>query len=144
MPTTLELLNELLVLHSRSLPTYLANAKPWAKRNDTRSLQVLQNIASDHRLMTDRIARVIMRQGGIPDMGEYPMLFTDMHDLSTDYVLKSVREFQMRDIKRIGEIVDALLDAPQALAVAQEALGAAKAHLDLLDELARPQLQVTS
>lgn len=140
--STIDLLNELLAMHSRSLPVYLASAKPWVRINDDRSLQVLRNMATDHKRLVERIGQAIAHHGGVPDVGEFPMLYTDMHDLATDYVVRTVRELQSRDVVRIAEITAALAEVPDALAIAQESLGAAKAHLDELDELTRPRLKV--
>jgi hypothetical protein len=138
----IDLLNELLVIHSCSLPSYLGSWKPWARQGDQQSLRVLRNMSAEHSRMADRIARVITRYGGYPDRGSFPMLFTDMHDLSTDYIVRNVREFQKRDLRRIEEIAESLAAYPDAHAVAQECLGAAKAHLDLLNELESPRLKV--
>ena len=135
MASTMNLLNELLAMHSFSLPSYLASAKPWIRRGDTKSGDLLRLIAADQRRMADRIGAVIVESGGTVQPGEFPMLFTDMHDLSTDYLLNQVMEFQRHDVARIGEIVAQLERSPAAVAIAKEALGAAKAHLDQLEEL---------
>ncbi|MCA9213891.1 MAG: hypothetical protein KDB27_12555 [Planctomycetales bacterium] len=135
MASTIELLNELLALHSNSLPSYLVNAKPWSARRDAKVLEALAAVADDHRRMTDLIGSHILELGGSIQGGEFPMLYTDMHDLSSDYILNEVCRFQKLENSRIEQIADELAGSPKAQALAKEALGAGKAHLQNLGEL---------
>ena len=133
--TTINLLNELLALHNYSLPSYLVSARPWAARRDRRALDALLLIAADHRRMTDLIGSLILELDGTIQSSEYPMMYTDMHDLSSEYIMNEVRRFQKLEIERMEEIAAQLADQPKPHAIAKEALGAAKGHLKNLDEL---------
>ena len=135
MASTINLLNELLALHSFSLPMYLTNARPWATRQDAKAVDALSRVAADHQRMTDLIGSLILDLGGEIQPGEFPMMYTDMHDLSTDYILNEVYRFQRIEADRIEEIATQLVDQPKPHAIAKEALGAAKGHLQNLGEL---------
>jgi hypothetical protein len=104
----------------------------------------LQNIAEDQQLMVDRIGSAIMAAGGCPYLGEYPMSFTGMHDLSVDYLVRQVAQRQERDIQTMRECVALLQHTTAPRALAEEALGAAEGHLQNLKELMQPDLSVVS
>jgi hypothetical protein len=130
-----DLLNRLLALHSRSLPMYLASARPFTKPGDERALETLGHIVDDQRLMVDRIAEVISEEGGTALSGEYPMEFTNLHDLSMEFLIQRVLERQRQDLTTIEQLARQLEGYPRAFAVTREALGAAQGHLDSLEEL---------
>ena len=66
------------------------------------------------------------------------MLYTAWHDVSFDFVLDKMIDKQRQDITAIEECVEQLTLAPLAKSVAEEALGAAKGHLESLEELKTP------
>jgi hypothetical protein len=133
--TTLDWLNRLLTLHRCSLPMYLASAPPWYPQPNSEAEAVLRHIAEDQQLMVDRIGAVILDQGGAVKPSEFPMEFTDLHDLSVDFLIPQVIARQQREIEWMRKCVHALQDEPTARAIAEEALGAAQGHLDSLNEL---------
>jgi hypothetical protein len=135
---TLDVLNQLLALHSRSLPTYLACARPWFPKPDSEAESVLRHIAEDHKLMIDRIGTIIMDLGGTISASEFPMEFTDMHDLSVDYLVPQIITRLEQDVAWMRQCVPQLNDVPAARAIAEESLGAAQAHRDSLNELTIP------
>ena len=131
-----EILNQLLALHTRSLPTYLLSAKPWVSNEAAQAaLTVLEQIAADQELVAGRIVAVIRDEHGTPTSSEFPINFTDMHDLSMDYIMAEVQARQEREIEFMEWAVENLAGAAVRGAIAEEALGAAKAHLDSLREL---------
>ena len=131
-----EILNQLLALHTRSLPTYLLSAKPWVSNEAAQAaLTVLEQIAADQGLVAGRIVAVIRDEHGTPTSSEFPINFTDMHDLSMDYIMAEVQARQEREIEFMEWAVENLAGAAVPGAIAEEALGAAKAHLDSLREL---------
>ena len=135
MASTVDVLNRLLALHSRSLPTYLASARPWISENEQEAMTVLRHIAESQGEMVERLGTLVVDEGGVPHIGEFPMMFTDMHDLSLDYILPRLVEWIESDIVTIRQCIGELNGAPPAKAIAEEALGAAQAHLDSLHEL---------
>jgi hypothetical protein len=132
---TLNVLNHLLAIHNRSLPVYLRSAPPWTGRNGEAGLQVLSSIADAQFAMVDRIGSLIIELRGVVRYGEFPHRFADWHDLSLEFILAKTYDLQQLDIERIGKCVSWLDDSPRAKALAQEALGEARAHLEALAEL---------
>lgn len=133
--TAIDLLNELLSIEYRSLPMYLTYASPWKHTGDERAAEVLSHIVADQQQMASRLAEEILARGGAPDVGDFPMVFTDMHDLSLDYLLKDLASWQQRDVARVEQIVSRLERDRAARELAQEVLGAERAHLEALQEL---------
>ena len=131
---TILTLNRLLALHARSLPMYLDSAPPHRSIGDERTWEAIRHIIDDQTLMVDKIADYVETLDGTPNRGEFPMEFTGMHDLSTEYIAKQVLERQKNEVGMIEELSAALEAGTPARAIAQEALGAAKAHVESLEE----------
>ena len=134
------ILNRLLTLHTRSLPMYLRYASPYAVRGREHEIELTGQIAADQQAFAERFADLILEIGEIDD-GEFPMVFTGYNDLSFDYLVQRMIAHQESDIRTIEACIAQLTDAPRARALAEEALGAAKGHLDSLREL---QVRVVS
>lgn len=128
-------LNRLLVIHNRSLPMYLSYAPPYQARNNGAAQEALDNIVADQKEFVDRFGEMVISRGGIVRHGEFPMEFTGYHDLSLNFLIRKMRERQEREITLIEQCVEQLESHPLEQAVAAEALGAAKGHLDTLKEL---------
>jgi hypothetical protein len=129
-------LNRLLTVLYRSLPMYLAYASPWTHRGDERAVETLQQIGDDQRQLSTRIAQHIMDHYGPIELGDYPLDFPDTHDLAFDYLLAKLLACQKADVAAIEDCVSKLRDDRTAAALAEEALGSARGHLETLDELA--------
>lgn len=134
-PSTIEILNRLLVLHERSLPMYLSYAPPADLARNVKAKAVLDQIVTDQKRTIDRLATLVLDSGGTVDYGEFPMSFTSLHDLSLAYLLKQLIERQEKFVFACERLADQLATAPFAQAAAREALGEAKGHLDNLREL---------
>ncbi|HEX3868976.1 MAG TPA: ferritin-like domain-containing protein [Pirellulales bacterium] len=132
---TMQLLNRLLVVEHRSLPMYLTDACPWRRAGDEKAAETLENIVADKRQMVARIVEFIQDRGGTIGLGHFPMEFTDTHDLSLDYLVRELVRCQRLDIERIERLVDLLRDDRAACELAQEALGADRAHLEALERV---------
>jgi hypothetical protein len=133
---TIRVLNHLLAIHHRSLPVYLQSARPWTLRQGEPALEALHAIAQAHHKMVERIAGLIIELDGVIHYGEFPHRFADWHDLSLSFLLQRAIECQERDIVRIEKCVQWLEASPRGRALAEEALGEAKAHLETLQDLA--------
>ncbi|MEX0585888.1 MAG: hypothetical protein WD176_04550 [Pirellulales bacterium] len=130
----IDVLNCLLAIHYRSLPMYLASARPWFPVGEECAAELLLHIAADHRHYVDRISDRLIElgaEGADIDRGHFPTSFTDLHDLSLTYLLPLVIEHQRRDIAAIEDCAKRVPDET----LAQEASGAAKAHLEALEEV---------
>jgi hypothetical protein len=128
----IDVLNRLLAIHYRSLPMYLRDARPRKQPGDERADEMLSQIIAEHERMVEQISETLLELGGNIEPGEFPMLFTDMHDLSYDYLLGQLVEQQRQMVGRVQQCVDDAPGEPLAL----EALGLAKGHLEELHELA--------
>jgi hypothetical protein len=128
-------LNRLLTTLHRSLPMYLTYACPWTHRGDERAVTALKSIVENQKELAGRVAQFILSRHETIEMGEYPIEFLDTHDLSLDYLLTRLVEFQKRDVAAIERCVAELQKDRQAAALAEEALGAARGHLETLEEL---------
>ena len=135
-PAIIENLNHLVRLHNRSFPVYLASARPWTRgAADDAASELLDTMVADHLETVESLGEIILDNEGTVALGEYPMAFTSKHDLSIEYLMRYVRELQGQMIEEIQGCVDRLADDATAQAAAQEALGAAKGHLQSLNEL---------
>lgn len=138
MSATIATLNRLLQLHSCSLVVYLAECSPWTSPASLSKAAVIREIAESQRDMIDRIADCIMDLDGATNLGEFPLHFTRFNDLSFDYLLGELVTRQRQAVQAISTCVAELQDAPEvALAVAEEAHGAALGYLDRLVEVSQ-------
>jgi hypothetical protein len=133
---TYQALNRLLTILYRSLPMYLTYAHPWTHRGDEKALAILRHIADEQQQMASRIAQHILDHHGPIETGEYPIDFLDMHDLSLDFLITRLVQFQKNDVAAIEQCVAQLKADRQSAALAEEALGASRAQLETLEELA--------
>jgi hypothetical protein len=122
---------------------YLANARPWIPWGQDEQAAVLVAVAEDHADRVNQIADYIQDLGGVVVTGEFPMEFTDLHDLSVEYILKLAIRLQRQDVARIEQLAAQLADDARARAIAEEALGAAKGHLQSLEECLPPSTHGT-
>ena len=137
---TNEILTRLMAIHHRSLPMYLSFAPPWRAYGQEEAERVMQRIVSNQKRMVDRLGEMILDNGGTVSYGEFPMRFTAYHDVSFDHLLKILLERQQKEVSVIERYADMLAGSPMAHALAQEALGESKAHLDMLVDLKKPAL----
>lgn len=137
---TNEVLNRLLALHCHSLPMYLSFSMPSLLRGDDRASQTFAAIVADQKRVVETIGEAIVEGEGRVSMGEFPMSFTSLHDLSFDFLLRKMIEHQQRMVREISRCVQELQTAPRYAALASEALGLAKGHLESLTELKVPFL----
>jgi hypothetical protein len=132
---TIYWLNRLLAIHCKSFPQYMRWSRPHVPAGRGEELESVEAIALDQDAMGDRISRMIIDGHALPRSGEFPMEFTDLHDLDVDYCLRLAARYQEQDVAAIQGLVERLQTAPSAKAIAEEALGMAKGHLDTLREL---------
>ena len=97
----------------------------------------LENVRrkSRSKISVENLGRAIIAAGKPVNMGEYPMLFTDIHDLSMAHVLRELIRSQKQDIQTIVDCVQELEEDPPNRNFAEECLGAAKGHLEALEGL---------
>jgi hypothetical protein len=131
----IDVLNRLLHHLCRSLPRYLEQAHPWTQRDDESVEAMLAGVVADQDAVARQVARAVVEQGGRPDPGQFPMPFTAVNDLSLRSLLGRLIEYQRRDIVAFEQCVAALAPTPVMRVLAEEALGAAQGHLEIMQGL---------
>jgi bacterioferritin (cytochrome b1) len=134
-PDTIEILNRVLVLVTRSFPQYLRYARPYIPPGREHVLKTINEIVTAQEQLAERIGRYIFELGGLPDPGRFPIELTDTHDLAIDFLIREAIGYQRQDIANLQQCVDTLRLAPAAQSLAAEALGMTKGHLQSLQEL---------
>ena len=134
-PGIYDALNRLLTVLERSLPIYLSYAKPWTREGDQKATAALARIVEDQQKLAARAATLALELGPI-NLGEYPIEFYDMHDLSLDFLLSRLVVFQKRDVATLQRCAEQLRSDQRAAEVADDTLGAARGHLEIIEELA--------
>jgi hypothetical protein len=129
------LLAQLLGIVAKSFPQYLRYSRPYVPPGRENVMETLETIANDQDVLADRISHMITEVGGPVRTGEFPMEYTDTHDLGIEYQIASAIEYQEQDIESIEQLVGQLAPFPAAKSLAEESLGMAKGHLESLQEL---------
>jgi hypothetical protein len=137
-PVTAEAaLTELLLLMRRSFPHYLKFAHPYVRRVDGEREAVLDDIVVDQAVLADRAAEQLDALGATPPNVEFPMEFTDAHDLSIDYLVDRAIRYQRTALQVLDDLAKSLVYNQSVRSLVDEARGMARAHLELLQECHR-------
>jgi hypothetical protein len=132
---TIDALNRLLTTLCRSFPQYLRYADPYIPPGHERVVETLGEIIQDQDGLIDRVTRMIDETGAPVDRGEFPMIFTDAHDLGIDFLVGRAIDYCRQDLEQLRACAQSLHLAPAARALAEEAVGMNKAHLEALEEV---------
>lgn len=135
-PETIDVLNRVLTILQRSFPQYLRYARPYLPAGNERAVETLHEIAVGQDALAERINEQIIQSESLPDTGAFPIEFTDTHDLGIEYLVREAIGYQKQDIADLQTCAESLELAPAAKTLVEEALGTAKGHLELLEELA--------
>jgi bacterioferritin (cytochrome b1) len=128
-------LNRVLGTALRSFPQYLRWSRPWVPPGHERVLEALERIVNEQDAVAEQAFDVIDNLGGLPDTGEFPMDFTDTHDLSIDYMLREAVGYGRQDVAALESAAATKNMTPQAEPLVNEALQMAKRHLATLEGL---------
>ena len=134
-----EVLNRLLMIHNRSLVSYVKDARPWTRYGEMDyATELLDSIVTEQKRVVDEIGELLVERNYAAFNGEYPLSYTALNDLSFTYLLKKLIAEQRKFVSTIESCVAQLEEDPQGLVLAQRALGAAKAHLEMLEAAQKP------
>jgi bacterioferritin (cytochrome b1) len=133
---TITVLNRVLEILERSFPQYMRWARPYIPPGREGIMQTINEIVTGQDALAERVSQHIFESSGLPDHGDFPVEFTDTHDLSIDFLLQEAIDCTRQDISDLEQCVDALRSAPTAQFLASEALGMTKGHLELLEKQA--------
>jgi hypothetical protein len=128
-------LNRVLTIVNRSFPMYAASACPWTHPGDERASKVLHRITVDYEMYVRRLADLLLERRQLQGFGEFPMIYTDTHDLGLDYLVSELIDYQKQDIVELELCLPVLKPDPTGKALAEEILGNARGHLQSLEEL---------
>jgi len=137
-----DLLNRLLTIHCRSFAMYISQTGMWQNDSqfDAETARVLRAVVADQEATAARLAELITSRHEPIRMGGFPMEFTDKNDLSLDYLVGELCATARSDQAAIEQILFALPTSDAAAReAAQEALGAAKAHVEAFEAAAAKQ-----
>jgi hypothetical protein len=132
---TIDTLNRVLTIIEGSFPQYLRFARPYIPEGRESIMETIEEIASGQDTLAERFSQQIFDSGALPEHGQFPIEFTDTHDLDIDFLIRDAIGYQKQDINSLQECVDSLRLAPAAQSLAAEALGMAKGQLESLEEL---------
>ena len=130
------LLNRLLAIVSRSFPQYLQFSRPYVPDGREEVTETLQSIVADQNGIAERIGQMILDNHALPRSGEFPIEYTDTHDLDIEFLVNMIITYQRQDVDAIADLVEQLQLSPAAKALTEEVLGMAKGHLESLREMA--------
>jgi hypothetical protein len=130
-------LERLLGLLCRSLPAYLADARPWAKSANPALVSELERLAADQDRYARRVADAIVAGGGRPEPGRFPIEYTSKHDLNLAFLVQEVIDGLHRDADTVKHCAAQLEDLPPLHSLAEEIHGNLRGHLDLLREMSK-------
>lgn len=128
-------LNDLLGLLCGSLPAYLADAKTLAWPEGDMVRVALDRLVADQRMYAQRVSDAIVECGGRPTVGRFPTGYTAKNDLSLTFLLREIVDSQREDVQAIEQCVGRLESDSALHALAEEILGNAKGHLEILTEM---------
>lgn len=134
-PSLYHLLNQLLGVVGKSFPQYIRYSRPYLPPGSEAISETIEAIVHDQDVLAERIGQLLIDAEAPLRSGEFPMEYTDTHDLSIDYQLKAAIGYQEQDIDSIRGLIEQLQSYPEAKALAEEALGMAKGHLESLQEV---------
>ena len=131
-------LNRVLSIVLRSFPQYLRYSRPWVPPGHERELAALEKIVTEQDTFAERITAAIDDLGGMLDRGEFPMEFTDTHDLSIDYLVREAIGYGRQDAAGLESLAATPGLVPPADLLTGEAVHMVKRHLALLEQQALP------
>jgi len=132
---TISALNIVLGVELRSFPQYLRWSRPWVPPGHERDITALEKIVTEQDTLAERTFDTIDDLAGLPDTGEFPMEFTDTHDLSIDYMLREAVGYGRQDVADLEAAAATPNLAPQAQLLVDEAVNTAKRQLASLEAL---------
>jgi bacterioferritin (cytochrome b1) len=135
---TISALNIVLGVELRSFPQYLRWSRPWVPPGHERDITALEKIVTEQDTLAERTFDTIDDLAGLPDTGEFPMEFTDTHDLSIDYMLREAVGYGRQDVADLEAAAATPNLAPQAASLVNDAVNLAKRHLATLEALVEP------
>lgn len=125
-----DILDELLQAEYRSFPRFLGEVRLRARSEDQAAVEALHAVAVQQGEAAGRIAALLDRRSCSWQSGCYPIEYTDTHLLALDGLLHELAERQQVHVAFVERCVQALRGDREARELAEEILGAERAHLE--------------
>jgi hypothetical protein len=135
-PAAVSVLNRLLQTLYRSLALYVEEIKPWSLAGHEAVWTAIGRVAADSRMYSQRVAEAIIEHGGQPNPGPYPLKFATLNDVGLEFFLREIIVHLRRDQKVVGQCAAELVGESAAHALAEEAFGNLRGHIELLESAA--------
>ncbi len=135
-PVVVDVLNRLLQTLYRSLALYVEEVKPWSLAAQEPVWTAIERLAADSRMYSQRVAEAIIEHGGQPNPGPFPSKFAALNDVGLEFLLREIIDHLKSDQDVIGRCTAELADAPAVRALAEEAYGNLRGHIELLEGVA--------
>lgn len=142
---TIRVLDELLGILCRSLPAYLADAKPWTSGEDQNQklYAAIGHLAADQKRYARRVTHAITDLGSRPNPKYFPKGYAAKNDLALEYLRQEVIGQQEEDVLAIERCAAQLEGIASLHSLAEEISGNAKGHLDILKEMTNVEIKIT-
>jgi hypothetical protein len=131
---TINVLNRVLEILERSFPQYMLYARPYVPPGREAIMKTIEQIVAGQDALAERVSQHIFESSGLPDHGDFPIEFTDTHDLAIDFLLQEAIDCTKQSVGELERCVHSLRLTPTAQFLASEALGMTKGHLELLEK----------
>ncbi|MFZ5829800.1 MAG: hypothetical protein ACOY3P_06920 [Planctomycetota bacterium] len=118
-----------------SAAAYLQDASPWTGPNHSEFASLIRDMAADQRHYAERTARAIDDRDGLPTPASFPLAFSSINDLAADYLVRHVTDLHRRDVEALRQCVSDLAEWPELHTLAEEVLGNAIGHLEILEKV---------
>jgi bacterioferritin (cytochrome b1) len=134
-PTPVDLLNQVLAMLRKSFPQYARFSRPYIPPGHEQAWRMIKDIATAEESLAHQVSDEILSMGGLTHAGDFPIDFTDTHDLGIDYMVAEAMGYQRQDIAKLETIIEGLKSTPSAHAAVEEILSVARRHLKTLEDL---------
>jgi len=128
-------LNQLLHLLCRGLPSYLTEAKPWSQPEHQSLCNAMANLVEDRQMYADRVAKAILDRGGYPDPGQFPLEYTSLNEVSMEYLVHELIDSLRADMEILQGYSAQLAEIRPLHALVEEIIGNTKGHREILEKV---------
>lgn len=136
-PESQPVLTRLLHREQYSLANYLLYARPWVPPGREYAWEEVRRIAEAQLANAVRIGRLLIQRHGYADTKFFPVAFTRHNDLSLDYHVPRLVEYQQSLLPDVECALGELGRDEEARRMVQTVLDGERKHLDALLALAR-------
>lgn len=128
----LEALNAAFADKFQSMARYILDADPYARPEDAGLLREIGAMADEDQRQADRLAQLIERMEGIPQVGVYDPNVANLNFLALDYLAGVLAGIYEKQLARYEQSRAACAEEPRARAIFEELCDSTRARLERL------------